>query len=568
MIKFRFLFFLFFLSFISCNFSDLLLKPVFEPINILEDSVLYSNEIIPYIPEQFDTIGRLFYFAKIYGILKYFPIYQTRIDKDLFFFDYYDRIKNASSKEVFNDVLHQMLECNPIENPSKHNDLKSHDSIIWVKDTNYFTVKLSEQLVEILKINSGYSGYISISEIGVLEFITRSKYQFKDFPDERVRIWGLANYWNIINYFYVHKHLIQENWEQILYNYISEFQKATNNEQYIKAIMQLTAKLNDSHSRITMKHAVENKIIGKYTLDCMVKRYGDSFIVNEIWGDLLDSKLIKQGDIIMKLNDKPLCLIYEELKPLISASNKSSASNAISRLLLLSFEKNNNIQLLRNEQKLCINIQFKTIQSSQKSYYKRQNSTNKNIARKEYGDISYIDISKLSVSNFDNSIISLKEKIILDFRNGINPRISLRLFYYLLPSTNFYNFVYPNIQAPGSFKIHSGNFVGKKGGILSDKNVVLLVNENTQSESEFVVMAFQELPHVKTIGSMTAGADGNICQFIFPGNIGTTFTSIGIRYKNNTETQQCGIHIDEEIHVESIEKHINDTILRRAIEIL
>ncbi|MDR2979525.1 MAG: hypothetical protein LBV02_03675 [Bacteroidales bacterium] len=78
----------------------------------------------------------------------------------------------------------------------------------------------------------------------------------------------------------------------------------------------------------------------------------------------------------------------------------------------------------------------------------------------------------------------------------------------------------------------------------SDKKIIILVNEDTQSEAEFLVMALQQCGNVTTVGSHTAGSDGNVIYWKFPGGITSTLSGIGILYPDNTITQRIGIKID------------------------
>ena len=57
-------------------------------------------------------------------------------------------------------------------------------------------------------------------------------------------------------------------------------------------------------------------------------------------------------------------------------------------------------------------------------------------------------------------------------------------------------------------------------------------------------MILQAIPKAITIGSRTAGIDGNISKFIIPGNISITMTSLGIQYPNRKKTQRNGVKID------------------------
>ena len=51
----------------------------------------------------------------------------------------------------------------------------------------------------------------------------------------------------------------------------------------------------------------------------------------------------------------------------------------------------------------------------------------------------------------------------------------------------------------------------------------------------------------KVFGSQTAGADGNVSEFVLPGNISSKISGIGVYYPDGAETQRIGIIPDYEI---------------------
>lgn len=110
---------------------------------------------------------------------------------------------------------------------------------------------------------------------------------------------------------------------------------------------------------------------------------------------------------------------------------------------------------------------------------------------------------------------------------------------------HFWNFTYPDIDYPGTFRLNRNTpLVGTKSkdnekiykGLL-----VVLVDENTQSHAEISVMAFQVVPNMKVIGTQTAGTDGNISSIMLPGGIKTAFSGLGVFYPNMKKTQRIGI---------------------------
>jgi C-terminal processing protease CtpA/Prc len=82
-------------------------------------------------------------------------------------------------------------------------------------------------------------------------------------------------------------------------------------------------------------------------------------------------------------------------------------------------------------------------------------------------------------------------------------------------------------------------------------------------------MALQTAPDVTSIGSQTAGADGNVTTIVFPGSYKVWMTGLGIYYPDGRPTQRVGIVPD--IEVKPTIKGITegrDEVLERAIEFI
>ncbi|MEI7727531.1 MAG: S41 family peptidase, partial [Bacteroidota bacterium] len=121
---------------------------------------------------------------------------------------------------------------------------------------------------------------------------------------------------------------------------------------------------------------------------------------------------------------------------------------------------------------------------------------------------------------------------------------------------------------PGVFR-EVMNHHGSKNRHPYKGKVVLLVNELTISQSEYSCMMIQAATHTTTIGSQTAGADGDIATFTFPGGYQTWFSGHGIYYPDGRETQRIGIIPDIMVSqtINGIRER-KDEILDRALQFL
>jgi C-terminal processing protease CtpA/Prc len=137
--------------------------------------------------------------------------------------------------------------------------------------------------------------------------------------------------------------------------------------------------------------------------------------------------------------------------------------------------------------------------------------------------------------------------LVIDIRNypGDFPIFALG-GHLVAASTPFAKFTIGSPSNPGSFAFGptvsltpaQPRFTGQ---------VVVLVDEVTQSSAEYHAMAFRAAPNAIVVGSTTAGADGNVSPIPLPGGIESMMSGIGVFYPNGTPTQRVGIVPDFEV---------------------
>ena len=102
-----------------------------------------------------------------------------------------------------------------------------------------------------------------------------------------------------------------------------------------------------------------------------------------------------------------------------------------------------------------------------------------------------------------------------------------------------------------------------------DRNVVVLMDENTISRAELAVMMFRTPPNVTVIGSNSKGANGDIARLPLPGGITMIFTSIGVYTPDMGQTHRIGL--DPDIRVTRTIQGIaegRDELMEAAVEYL
>jgi C-terminal processing protease CtpA/Prc len=526
------------------------------------------------------NIKRIATFCKFWGFLKYYhpSIAAGEINWDSVFINNISLIEKVNSKKGFNLILsdilnsfnyHHVCDSN-IERVSNNYD--ELDNYLWICDTSMFNNFIISKLKELINFKTQFDNYYVqvIPEIGNTKY--SNEIEYNDFlPDKNLRLLALSRYWNIINYYFPYKDLMDENWEQVLEYYIPEFIIAYDTLDYHLKVAELSTRINDGHGFVYS--SIINKYLGYYSFPYRIDYIDNKTIIKEtIFDSLARISDLKICDVILSIDGKPIEEIRCNLKKIIGGSNNNSKEKFINEFIFNSSQ---------DSIKLIINRNNDTIEVIEKKYIlyefyekiEQEKLAKIKVLQFYNNQIAYVNLGFLYPNDVD-SIMKLavnSKAIIFDIREY--PHNTLyKISNYLNPiGVEFVKFVTPDLDYPGTFKIEPGYKVGPEGynNDYYKGKVFVLINENTKSHGEFTVMALQTAPDVTLIGSPTAGADGNISQVILPGKIYCMFSGIGVIYPDGRITQRKGISPDVYVYptLNGI-KEGRDEVLEKALEIL
>lgn len=184
----------------------------------------------------------------------------------------------------------------------------------------------------------------------------------------------------------------------------------------------------------------------------------------------------------------------------------------------------------------------------------------------------YVQGNKLKKENMESlkRLFAGTKGMIVDMRGYPIDDLNATISQYILGSpTPFVKVSSGSIETPGQFTMTSAIATGTKNPSHYKGKVIVLVNEITQSNAEFVTMAFQSSGRTMVIGSTSAGADGNISMINLPGGFSTYFSGLGIYYPDGTNTQQTGLKIDQTVRqtIKGVAAGV-DELLERAKKII
>ena len=449
----------------------------------------------------------------------------------------------------------------------------------WITNSGF-----SPQLVDVLeKVKNAkrpdVNYYVTlIPHVGNPEFKNEKSYGDMKYPDMGYRILALYRYWNIIQYYFPYKNLIEEDWKNVLEEFIPYFISAQNATEYVLSVLELIGRIHDTHANIWGHLEVLEIYKGRNYATPKITFIEDKAVITGFYDKYLGMETnLKIGDVITEIDGEKIEDIIQKRLKITPASNYPTQLRNIAKDLLRTNEKAISISYISKD---TLNSKELTTYSSGTLNPYCQESSEKPAFEILANNIGYLYPGSLEKGEIDALYKDIKatKGLIIDLRCYPSDFIVFSLGGKLVPKpTPFVKFSSPSITTPGLFTMSKPlsvcehfplyDYISSIWSNYYKEKIVILINEETQSQAEYTTMAFRVAPNATVIGSTTAGADGNVSVIVLPGNIQTMISGIGIYYPDGRETQRIGIIPDIEIKptIKGITEG-RDELLEKAIE--
>lgn len=379
-------------------------------------------------------------------------------------------------------------------------------------------------------------------------------YSDNTYPSTGLRLMGLYNWWNAIHYFFPYKHLTNNKWDSVLHRYIPQMVNTKDSVAYLLTVCAMSSEINDCHGIVfgdnrttTLKNTLG------YWPPVRLSFIENKLVVGGVTKDsLLGMDEIKLWDEIQKIDGLPVEAVAEKWRNFFSTSNESTFKRDVVRHLLKgSLNSKVTLDVMRDGKPLSITLlrNTSTVVSNKLIDFNDDYPMSK-----LFGDsIGYVNMELLSRAKVDSVMNALEKTkaIIFDIRNypqgtawSIAPKLTASQKTAVLFDKPYvtYDDIFGN-ERKTNMRDYFTVYPSSKKNSYKGK-IIIVCNENTQSQAEYSIMMFQGATDVTVIGSQTAGADGNITTVAIPGGYKVWFSGLGILYPDGTETQRKGIKVD------------------------
>lgn len=526
--------------------------------------------LTPVHVENLATLG------KVWGFLKYHhPLVtsgQRHWDYDLLRIT--PAVLAAPDRAAANSAIHrwiaslgQVVDCSPCASLMPQ-DLYMRPALAWIDDTSLLSAELSADLRSIYlnRPSSGTQFYLTQQKgVGNPVFDHEPDYKSLVFPDAGFRLLALFRIWNMVEYWAPYRDQIGESWDGVLRESIGTVGLAKDRASYQLEMMAVIARIRDTHANLWNALAVRPPV-GACYLPVHIRFLQHRAVVTGFSDEQAGkSSGLKVGDIIEAFDDVPVGKLIQSWAPYYAASNEPTRLRDIAQRMgrgacgatRLRVRRENGEQEISASRVPAWNPRVPVT-------HDRPGDTFQLLA----DDVAYLKLSSIKKADIPRYLESAAATrgLIIDIRNYPSEFVVFALGQHLIDHpTAFARFTTGELSNPGAFRWGPPAMLAPKQPHYAGK-VVILIDEVSQSQSEYTTMAFRTAPRATVIGSTTAGADGNISPIPLPGGLASMISGIGVFYPDKRPTQRVGIVPDIEVRptIEGIRAG-RDELLEAAI---
>jgi C-terminal processing protease CtpA/Prc len=390
--------------------------------------------------------------------------------------------------------------------------------------------------------------YLSlVSGIGNPSFDHESPYASLKFPDAGYQLLALYRFWNIIEYWFPYRDVIEGNWDDALTAFIPRIALANDGDAYKREMMALIAGVHDTHANLWSSLAVRPPVGGCQLPVTLRFIENQTVVTGYSHTDSGPATGLQLGDVVTAIDGVAVAELVKRWTPYYAASNPPTRLRDIAR----SMTRGECGQVAVRVRRENATLELKPTRVSESGLNATAGRTNDlpgDTFRKLSPDVAYLKLSSVQASQAAKYIASADgtKGLVIDIRNYPSEFVVFALGSLLVDRpTAFARFTNGDPANPGAFHWTPPISLQPAAPRYTGK-IVILVDEVSQSQAEYTTMAFRSAPNAKVVGSTTAGADGNVSPIPLPGGLRSMISGIGVFYPDKKPTQRIGIIADVE----------------------
>ena len=496
---------------------------------------------------------------EVWGFIKYHhprvAVGEVHIDYELF--RVLPRVLAVDGDPERNDVLlawvDSLGEVDPCTDcASVPEGLNLEPPIAWIRDTRRWGDAFSLVLQSIYRNRPANGEHVFIGLVpGVGNPIFREEAPYRNLStvDAGFRLLALARLWNIVEYWFPYRDLVDTPWQDVLRAAIPRLAAPLDRDGYAREMLRVVAEIRDTHANLWGSLNTRPGV-GDCVFDVEFRFVEGQAIVWALPSP--NDTALEIGDVLTEFDGRAVEQLVEEWRPFYAASNHPTRLRDIGRNFSTGPCGESFLQVRRALGAKEQNLQI-AVERTEANGPNMSGDFGRDRAGDTYQELSksvgYLKLSSIESADIESVVSNIQGKkgFVIDIRNYPSASVMYELGQRLITTPQpFARVTSADLRNPGAFNWNPPMVI-EPNTPNYDGKVAILMDEISQSHAEFTAMALRVNSTAMVVGSTTAGADGNVSSITLPGGLRTMISGIGIYYPDKTPTQRVGIVPDIEV---------------------
>ena len=539
---------------------------------------------------------RLLATGKLWVTVKYFHPYLAYrdIDWDKALVDALPKIRAATNSSSYAAAIQSMLDA--LHDPGTYvaqgaNEPQSGQAEpatsgqrTWVHDSYHSAFYTKAGAPEIATIDMGgdVSATIRLSEPtpptssgpAYPSPAPDKAYKETPYPSAEYRVLAAYKIWGVFHYFFAYRDLMDEDWDDLLPAFLPKFIAAKDAREYNLGIAEMITHVADSQAGVQSEELSE--YFGKAPVGLRLRLIEKKPVITEILDEEASKAGVQVGDIVSKVDGEDIVERFNREAQYVAASTPQSHGCRIMQRILNGPDGSTAALTIGGQDGRTREVNLRRNLTYSAAL---RNQRIGEVVKLLPGNIGYADLDRLTPEQVGAMFEKLRDTkaIIFDMRgfphetaSSIARRLTdqrdIAAAIFTGPLT-----VTPDIPHGETLTSTASYFFVQR--LPAGKNwkykgkTVMLIDERTIGQAEHTGLFFEAANNTQFIGTPSAGADGDVTNFVVPGGIIIEFSGHDVRHANGGKLQRLGLQpaLNVAPTIDGI-RHGRDEVLEKAIE--
>lgn len=401
-------------------------------------------------------------------------------------------------------------------------------------------------------------------------------YADMNYPSVEYRLLAAFKIWGVFKYFFAYRDLLDEDWDQVLLDYLPKFIAAKDALEYNLSVAEMVTHVHDSHAFVSSKELTA--YFGAAPLPLQLRLIDKKVVVTRIYDDAATSAGIQVGDIVHSVDGEDIQKrLVRQARYLAASTNQWLGYVTAQRVLNGQDGSVATLVVSHGEGEKEVKLQRRAAYSE----LMRQGQRSGDVVKLLDGNIGYADLDRLKPDQVDSMFEKFRDTkaIIFDMRGC--PKGSARSIAPRLTDKQDVEAAIFNGPITMTPDLTNGDIMNASSSYFFVQSIphndqwkykgktVMLIDERTISQAEHTGLFLSAANRTQFVGSPTAGANGDVTNFVVPGGITIGFSGHDVRLASGGKLQRLGLQPDV-LAVPTLNgiRKGRDEVLEKAIEYL